>query len=53
VRHYGETARLEVPLADIGGVIAQREAVVQAVRAPDYRYVTLDLEGFRPGNLNS
>ncbi len=52
VRHYGETARLEVPLADIEAVVAQREAVVQAVRAQGYRYVTLDLEGFRSGNLN-
>ena len=52
VRHYGETARLEVPLADLAAVIAQREAVVQAVRAQGYRYVTLDLEGFRSGNLN-
>jgi uncharacterized protein len=52
VRHYGETARLEVPLADIATVVAQREAVVQAVRAQGYRYVTLDLEGFRSGNLN-
>jgi len=52
VRHYGDTARLEVPLADITAVIEQREAVVQAVRAQGYRYVTLDLEGFRSGNLN-
>jgi len=52
VRHYGETARLEVPLADIPAVVEQREAVVRAVRAQGYRYVTLDLEGFRSGNLN-
>ena len=52
VRHYGEMARLEVPLADIDAVVAQRQAVVQAVRAQGYRYVTLDLEGFRSGNLN-
>ena len=52
VRHYGDTARLEVPLADIASIIEQRESVVQAVRAQGYRYVTLDLEGFRSGNLN-
>jgi len=52
VRHYGDTARLEVPLADLTTVIERREAVVQAVRAQGYRYVTLDLEGFRSGNLN-
>lgn len=52
VRHYGETARLEFALSDLPAVLAQREAVVQAVRAQGYRYVTLDLEGFRSGNLN-
>ncbi len=52
VRHYGETARLEVPLADLATVIERRDAVVQAVSAQGYRYVTLDLEGFRSGNLN-
>lgn len=52
VRHYDQTARLEVPLDDLGGVLAQREAVVSAVREQGYRYVTLDLEGFRSGNLN-
>ena len=53
VRHYGDTARIEVPLTDLDAVVAQREAVVQAVRAQGYRYVTLDLEGFRSGNLNA
>ncbi len=52
VRHYGDTARLEVELTDIATVIAQRDEVVAAVRAAGYRYVTLDLEGFRSGNLN-
>ena len=52
VRHYGETARLEFALADLPTVLAQREAVVAAVRGQGYRYVTLDLEGFRSGNLN-
>lgn len=52
VRHYDDTARLEVPLDDLQSVLVQREAVVQAIQAQGYRYVTLDLEGFRSGNLN-
>jgi uncharacterized protein len=52
VRHYDDTARIEVDLADLPAVVAQREAVVAAVKAAGYRYVTLDLEGFRSGNLN-
>jgi uncharacterized protein len=52
VRHYGELARIEFELADLDRAIAEREAVVAAVRGAGYRYVTLDLEGFRSGNLN-
>jgi uncharacterized protein len=53
VRHYGDTARLEVPLDRLADVVALREEVVAAVRAGGYRYVTLDLEGLRSGNLNA
>ena len=52
VRHYGDTARLEFDLADLADVVARRGDVVSAVKAQGYRYVTLDLEGFRSGNLN-
>jgi uncharacterized protein len=52
VRHYGDTARIEVPPADLGEVVARRQAVSDAVHAAGYRYVTLDLDGFRSGNLN-
>ncbi len=52
VRHYGKLARLELPLGELPAVLDRREAVVAAVRAAGYSYVTLDLEGFRSGNLN-
>lgn len=52
VRHYDDTARLEVPLGDLASVVERRQEVVDAVRATGYRYVTLDLEGLRSGNLN-
>ena len=52
VRHYDVVARLEVPVQDLHDVLAQRDAVVAAVKAAGYHYVTLDLEGFRSGNLN-
>ena len=52
VRHYGDTARLEVPLDRLADVVAVRDRVVASVRAAGYRYVTLDLEGLRSGNLN-
>jgi uncharacterized protein len=52
VRHYDDTARIEVELAELEVVLARRVEVVEAVRGAGYRYVTLDLEGFRSGNLN-
>jgi uncharacterized protein len=53
VRHYGDLARIEVPLDRLDDVLAARESVVGVVRAAGYRYATLDLEGLRSGNLNA
>ena len=52
VRHYGDTARIELEGPDLLAAVERREEVVEAVRSAGYRYVTLDLEGFRSGNLN-
>ena len=52
MRHYRDTARIEVPVEDLAAMVTRRDAVVAAVKAAGYRYVTLDLEGLRSGNLN-
>ena len=52
VRHYGETARIEVGIDELARAIEERVAIVEAVHGVGYRYVTLDLEGFRSGNLS-
>jgi uncharacterized protein len=52
VRHYGDLARIELPSSDLPAAVARREEFIAAVRAAGYQYVTLDLEGFRSGNLN-
>ncbi|MGH9277857.1 MAG: ATP-dependent sacrificial sulfur transferase LarE [Acidimicrobiales bacterium] len=52
VRHYGDVARLELDVPDLERAVAHRREVVAAVKAAGYRYVTLDLEGFRSGNLS-
>ncbi len=52
VRHYGDTARIEVPEEALGEVVTRRREVSEAVHAAGYRYVTLDLDGLRSGNLN-
>lgn len=52
VRHYGDLARIEVPVDRLDDAVAAADRVVAAVQAAGYRYVTLDLEGLRSGNLN-
>ncbi len=53
MRHYGDTARIEVPAEDLAMVVARRDEVADTVHRAGYRYVTLDLDGFRSGNLNA
>uniref|UniRef100_A0A540VJV2 ATP-dependent sacrificial sulfur transferase LarE n=2 Tax=Litorilinea aerophila TaxID=1204385 RepID=A0A540VJV2_9CHLR len=56
VRHHGEIARIELPVADFLRALEHREAIVAGVQAAGYRFVTLDLAGFRgqgaPGSQN-
>ena len=54
VRQHGETARIEVPVGEIARLLEPgvRERVVQGLKGLGYRFVTVDLEGFRSGSLN-
>jgi uncharacterized protein len=52
VRHYGDLARIELNSDDLEQAVKDRDRVVDAVRGAGYRYVTIDLEGLRSGNLN-
>ncbi|HEY2813947.1 MAG TPA: ATP-dependent sacrificial sulfur transferase LarE [Acidimicrobiales bacterium] len=52
VRHYGDSARVELPVDDLPRAVSVRDDVVTAVKSAGYAYVTLDLEGLRSGNLN-
>jgi uncharacterized protein len=53
VRHYGDLARVEVPLAELPRLAGElRAAVVTALQAAGFVYVTLDLQGFRSGSMN-
>jgi len=52
VRHYDDIARIEVDLADLPRIVDQRDDIVVAIKRAGYRYATVDLEGFRSGNLN-
>lgn len=53
--HTGDVARLEVPLHELARLCTPetREAVVRRLKELGFKYVTLDLEGFRSGSLNA
>ncbi|MBI5153927.1 ATP-dependent sacrificial sulfur transferase LarE [Candidatus Poribacteria bacterium] len=51
-RHHGDIARIEVPPAAFQLVLDRRDELVTHFRALGFRWVTLDLEGFRSGSLN-
>ncbi|MBT98313.1 MAG: TIGR00268 family protein [Dehalococcoidia bacterium] len=54
VRHHEEIARIEVDPADIPRffVGGQYEQAAEVLKTIGYRYVTLDLQGYRTGSLN-
>lgn len=53
--HEGELARIEVPLAELPRLAdpGLRENLVGRLRDLGFQFVTLDLEGFRSGSLNT
>lgn len=53
VRDHGDLARVEVPADQIERAAALRSEIEVALRALGWRYVTLDLSGFRSGSLNA
>ncbi len=54
VRHHGDMARIEVGREEMPRFFRNglRESVVEALKKLGYRYVTLDLRGFRSGSSN-
>jgi uncharacterized protein len=54
VRVHADLVRIEVEAPDLLRLAepGMRERVIIAMKALGYRYVTLDLEGFRSGSMN-
>ncbi len=54
VRHHGDTARIEVMPDEFVRFLVGDEAVrvVREIKELGYRYVCLDLEGYRTGSMN-
>lgn len=54
VRHHGDVARLELDPAEMAQALEAdvRGRIARAIRAAGYRWVALDLDGYRSGSLN-
>jgi len=54
VRHYGSLARIEILKEEMKRLMkgSLREEVVSHLKGVGYKYVTLDLQGFRSGSMN-
>jgi len=52
--HEGDVARLEVPVGEIARLAADavRAELTRSLHALGFKFVTLDLDGFRSGSLN-
>jgi pyridinium-3,5-biscarboxylic acid mononucleotide sulfurtransferase len=54
VRHHGTVARIEIAPGEFPKAVAGKAAgrIVSGLKKLGYRYVTLDLEGYRTGSMN-
>lgn len=52
VRHHKDTARIELPTQDFTRAIGSHEQIVNRLKELGYKYVTLDLQGYRTGSMN-
>jgi pyridinium-3,5-biscarboxylic acid mononucleotide sulfurtransferase len=51
--HPGDLARLELPVSDIERFLPHRESFAAYLAELGFRYVSLDLTGFRSGSMNA
>lgn len=52
LRVHNDIARIEVDKEDIVKIVVYKEAIIFYLKELGYRYITLDLEGFRSGSMD-
>ena len=52
VRHHKNIARIEIDKDDFNKIIGLSDKIVKKFKKIGYVYITLDIQGFRSGNLN-
>ena len=55
VRHHGEIARIEVASNEMAALLAPEivQQVIRGIKALGFKFVTIDLEGYRTGSMNT
>lgn len=52
VRLHKDVVRLEIPVEQLSQAVEQAVLIKNIMKALDFRYITLDLEGFRSGSMD-
>lgn len=52
VRHHNEIARIEVLPEEFQQILDNRTIIIEGLKARGYKYITLDLMGYRTGAMN-
>ncbi len=52
VRHFGDTARLEVDPKALGALVEKRGSILEFFRQLGFTYIEIDLAGYRSGSMN-
>ena len=52
LRFHAPVLRIEIDKKDFNQFMEQHERIVKAMKDLDFRYITLDLEGFRSGSMD-
>ncbi len=52
LRSYDDICRIEVDKKELTKVIHKRKAIVSELKKIGYKYITVDLEGYRTGSMN-
>ena len=52
LRVHGNVARIEADERDLEKLMRERKTIAGELKALGYRYITLDMEGFRSGSMD-
>lgn len=52
LRSHGDVARIELPSSDMRRLLEKAPEITEGIKAAGFRFVALDLDGYRRGNMN-